>query len=386
LKFKPIIVLVAIIILVSTGVCYAASFRAGSGNPLDTPAGYVITIEGETGTLDYDDTSGNPKPQIINTTLETVVTSEYGVISAAVPFDWDGTYYINTSPGIPVTWMIFLTSEGNTSFDMRLTLEAFGASGGFTYAGGANNWQAYMVSEGSNVGGTLEVTIPDDDDIFFDIVIWPATQESDSPAQSSGTINVHLDTYGLPDLGGSFGDYYEGGNGYRYAGGVNPYSAPFKANIYAPLMLLTRESYVDAPTSYTQGGSHEAVPGAVITYTLEYNNVGNGTAESVIILGAVPNNCNAVHVNASTTEVINVYLNPAKSTATGWTVCYSTIAYPNDVYGDRTDWTQIGTIESDSDYWKYPTNFSLTVTYVKFEKASVAAAENETLTWGVAIR
>ena len=379
-------------ILVSAGVCSAATFRSGSGNPLDTTSGYIITAEGADNTLDYQDNQENDKPTVVNTTLETVVASVYGFMVKVNPSKISGEYYIHTSSGVPVTWTGIITNEGNLSYPVRGTLEAAGASSGFIYTGGANNWEAYFIYNGTKTQ-TIETTLNDNDDESYQLVLWPATAESDSLSGSTGSIRFYSDAYGAP-VAGSEGEwwesYYTGGNGYVYGGYVGtPEGEFYRGDIYAPRMVLTRESDIDAPTQYTQGDTtYEAVPGAVITYTLEYRNIGNGTAESVIIIEKVPTYCNAGHVNAITGEVSNINLTVLKATARTWEVWYTTSSTPDKSYGTTSDWTILGTIESDSDYWTKDTTpaFPLTATYVKFEKASLEPADNGKLTWGVIIR
>ena len=384
MKFKSALIILVLLIIGFNGQSFAVVFRDQSGNPNDTPAGTIITAEIETSTLDYDDSSGNPKPQLTTTTIETVVAAEHGVAPGVTPTPRDGEnyYYQNTSPGIPVSWELIGTSEGNADLNFRATIESL------TYANGAGNWLTYWNYNGSNVGQTWESTFPDNESVKVQMIIWPATAEADSPPNSTGSITFYTDAYGITQAGSEGQGYYTGANGYRYGGWI-VLADNARAYIFAPNMLLTREAYVDSPTEYTQGGAYEPVPGACITYTYEYNNTGNGTAESVIIVAKVPTYANAAHVNASATELGSfISITPAKSTATSWEVWYSTSSSPDKSYGSTSDWTILGTIESDSNWWNYPSDddFPLGTTYFKFEKASVAPGENETLTWGVAIR
>jgi uncharacterized repeat protein (TIGR01451 family) len=70
--------------------------------------------------------------------------------------------------------------------------------------------------------------------------------------------------------------------------GYGQYSA-HSNDASAPLVTLTRSSTIDAPLSggYT-GGTHDAVPGAKIIFTMEYENIGFGPAANIIINDKIP--------------------------------------------------------------------------------------------------
>lgn len=223
---------------------------------------------------------------------------------------------------------------------------------------------------------------------FIRSLCWSFLQSLDAQAPNGSFCTVTLDvtTSALP-----VGVYY-GANGLLY-GGTREAIDTTVTIIQSSLMTMTRVATVDAPTQYITnanaqlGGnhSHDPVPGAVITYTITYSNVGSGSAESVSIVDKVPGSTEAAHVNAGTgsqAALTNVTLTPALPTAAGWTSYYSTSATPGMGVNDLTGWVTVNATGVAS---SFATGSG--IKYVRWRKTEVQVGEsNRTLTWGVMIK
>jgi uncharacterized repeat protein (TIGR01451 family) len=363
MKIKPILYVLLVSVLVFFCQGGALAFLS-SGNPDDTPAGTFISFEGSNATLDFDN---------VNATAEATVNPEDLAFSVGTAGGW--WYYSNlslsdiqpTTPGIPVTWEVVATNEGNADLTWTVTRDAL------TYAGGASNWSMDFIDSG---GATTEIymIIADNSEDSFSVRISPSAAENESPDGSIGGVIAYLDT-GLPDASGP----YLAPNGFWYSA-LGPGSSSISAEIQAPIMTLTRTMTIDAPGAYT-GDPHDAVPGAIITFTIDYSNTGAGNASEVIIVDKVPNDSEGSHVNR-TGALSGVTITAAQGTAVTWEVYYSTVASPDFTFGSFEGWTLLGTFEGEVP------DFILTheATYIKWEKDTVYPHEDsKTLTWGVTI-
>jgi uncharacterized repeat protein (TIGR01451 family) len=336
----------------------------------DTATGTTITATGTENTLTYTDTGGTLQPTEEATNLDTTVVSMYGFADLGAPADQ------STTAGVAVTYDYVITNEGNASDTYGITFEV-------SYGGSASNWTFAIQKESDD--STIESTegdvglsdaVGEDAEFGFYLTVLPSTSQSESPDGGSATVTVTVTTDSTP-----VGDY-TGANGNEY-GGTDADNDATITTISAGEMTLSRVATVDAPTEYitNRGGNlghHDAVPGAVITYTLTVSNEGSNDAENVIIVDKVPTNTKGIHVGAGVGDqgdVVNVDVTAADPTFGGWTASYSTSATPNKHYGDTGDWTAVPaglTIES-------------TATFVKWERSSITPGTNGTLTWGVAI-
>jgi hypothetical protein len=374
--------LVWILLLVIAPQASAAIYTA-TGNPDDTNAGTVITALATQETIDYKDINNNAKPTVIPSTgdINITVLPVYGF--SIGPFNNRNLYV-----GQSINNALSITNEGNASDSYTMTFSAnFGDAGTGTWIinirrtiddslvgtltlSSASTSETRAVAEDADYGYYHQVTAPaDGDKAAFITIKTGATTEATQVGQ------------------------YTGANGLTY-GGVGYSSNNVTYTILKPVISLTRTATVDAPiitnpVGYT-GGIHDAVPGSIITYTLNYNNTGNISGESNIIVDKVPANSNLAHfnVNGSTT---NVNITPAAGSATGWAISYSIQDSPDKSYGVSTGWFPIG---SSPPYPSSGTTYSnssdpnnaYNAKWVKWEKAAVLAAEAYSVTWGVTIR
>jgi len=68
-------------------------------------------------------------------------------------------------------------------------------------------------------------------------------------------------------------------------------TGPYSRDASAPLLIMIRTVTVEAPSGYITngGGTHDAVPGAIIKYTMKYENIGFAPATNIIINDKIPN-------------------------------------------------------------------------------------------------
>lgn len=393
MKIKNILFLIGLLILfevISAGSAHAVTYNT-TGNPGDTVAGTVITAEAGDATLDYTDINANVKPTVNPNSVEITVLPIYGFTMALLD---DQNMYVNKI----VSNETGITNEGNASDSITITAEA-------TFVNTTGTWSVKLMKNPGAVElhdftspqesyTTTEVYAEDADILLYFEVLAPDTD---------GTPGAHIIITTEASTANSPVGQYTGANGLTY-GGPGSTVETTTYTLYKPLLTLTRTSTVDAPNVYTASYSgaddHDAVPGSVITYTLSYNNTGNTSAASVILIDRIPTpeaalQTNIAHFNADTAARTNVTIDAGQGSAGGWTIYYSNLDDPSKAYGNTADWSGAngGTIGSLTATNQFPGNELYTTgstefsaKWVKWEKASVAAAENDTLTYGVTIR
>jgi hypothetical protein len=348
----------------------AQSFKT-TGNPGDTLAGTTITAASSECTLDYTDTVGNPQTQVKPASdISVTVAAEYGFSGIGQPTDQ------GSKANVAVYYSYVVTNEGNASDTYNLTIT------NTAYGNGASGWTVQIVSNETDAV-ISSLVLAEDADGKFRVKVTPST----------GALNTqYVDVTVKAATSTTPVGEYSGGNGLTY-GGTKEVSDVTRTDVSGPTMTLTRVSTVDAPTTYT-GNIHDAVPGAVITYTYNYSNTGGASSEGNVIVDRVSTYVEGSHVNATGSSVTNVNITAAQSSAAGWTVYTSEAVSPSRAYGNTTGWTLIGTIDAGTDYstnasgaGKFIKGISKTTKYVKFEKYRIDPSEdNKTITWGVTIR
>lgn len=386
MKIKNILFLFGILILfgvVTAGTAEAVTFNA-DGNPGDTITGTVITAEASKAELNYTDVNGNPKEEVNPADdIEITVLSTYGFSMALFE---DQNMYVNKI----VSNESAITLEGNASDDITITFEASFVDVTGTWAVKIKETDTGNIigtlTSGSPSVTTVETLSEDAHFKFFHEVLAPDTD---------GTPGAHIIITTEASTANSPVGRYTGANGLDY-GGPGSTSETTTYTLYKPLMQLTRTSTVDAPNAYT-GDVHDAVPGSVITYTLEYSNLGNTSAAYVVIVDKIPTpeaalQTNIAHFNADLNSRTNVTISAGSGDAApSWTIYYTTEASAPDKSYGAAGWTLVGTITANE---QFPGNELYTSTsteygarWVKWEKSLIADTEDEyTLTYGVTIR
>jgi len=366
----------------------AATFNT-TGNPGDTLSGLKVLALGTEETISWKDGLGT----LIGTatpdsgTDSQTVQSEYGLFGPGTLSD------LSVTPGDTVYHYYNATNEGNAD-------DSYTFSHYFTQEAGAAGW-VVEVWEGGVFTYTMEAgtatseirTVNEDTDKPFNYKMIVSSEVTGAPNGSYITIISTIETASTPVVNSS--PYkYTGGNYLTYGGRASNLDAVMD-QVAAPVLSLIRTSTVDATSSYT-GGAHDAVPGAVITFTMTYGNTGGASAESVILVDKIPTNTKLAHVNntGAITIPTSLTITAAQGIADGWTIKYSTLDNPDKTYGvGSPTWEAIGTLSTGtekfpSDGTTYiPANAPYNSKWIKWEKQYVDAAEDDkTLTWGVTIR
>ena len=382
-------ILLAMILCLAGGLIIFQGVAAAQPNtPTDVPAGTIITAEGYDVYINYKDTALNPKAPIYGTTLEATVLPIYGLSGPGTPADQ------YTEPSVGVYYQYLIYNEGNDSDVIKLNLGTASYNGSYGDA-----WTFEIIRDDDQNGiaddtdtVTDEVLLSEDGNAYFFVKVTPSANAGDG---SSGTVQVTASSESTPA-----GEYI-GANANIYGG---PQYVTDESTTYlnAPVMTFTKTATVDAPGTYISGGDHDAVPGAVITYTNTYSNEGNADASSLLIKEEIPifGTTEAAHVNITDTigagNIDNVTISAPQSTAytytsAKWTAYYSTFESPSpsDYSGagaTHGDWVLLGILAGNGVFYHDPTLPRTTTRWIKFENTTVEAGEYGTLTWGVVIR
>ena len=381
-------------------LCFASSVEAATftatGNPGDTEQGTVITAEATNQTLNYTDINGNPKPEVNPADdIEVTVLPVYGFSTADLP-----------DMGVRVSQMVtnemFVTNEGNASDQYDLSFYCdFSAAGTGTWTvdirRSSDDSLVASLTSGSPHGSTTESVAEDADYGFYHEITAP----------SDGTYDAYVVVYSTSETSSTPTGEYTGANGLTYAG-LGIFTSQTSYEVYKPLFTMTRISTVDAPKASVGygGGIHDAVPGAIITYQITYRNLGDGTAESVVLVDKIPDNTHLAHINydlnddTDNVDITKVQCSMLDVAGDGkWTVWYSTLDSPNKAYGNTSDWTLMGTLETtDTKFPGGSATYSLAAPaspetnakWVKWENSSIQTTPtingDPQMTWGVTIR
>ena len=383
--------LLIVIFLGLAGPSMAFYIPSGCGG--DTTSGTALTALATNETIDYKDGNATAMTQVVCATTETkTTTTEYGLNWAAdTPADQPVT------PGSTIWNSEYLVSNcSNTteSVKFKSRFDHYNSAAGWVVELWLSSTRLATLSAGSVNTYDIPGGIPQSDTYPLKYKVIVSSESGSAPNGSYITIVSTYETTNTPVITLPGYNYYTGGNYYDY-GGRGAISDEVRDTVGAPILTLTRTSTTDAPTAFT-GGTHDAVPGAVITFTMNYSNTGAASAESVILVDKIPTNTKLAHINTTSTAG-SVKITAAQGTASGWTVYYNSVDDTLDsakkAYGYYTNWNSIGTIEPSSKAFPGGSTCytdagggAYTAKWVKWEKLYVASAEAKSLTWGVTIR
>ncbi len=386
-SFKFIVLSFFIFALGFMSSAFAVTFNS-TGNPTDTASGTLVTALATLETASYKDANSSLMPTADASSSgndQKTTLGEYG-------FSESGAISLSVMPGDTVSQYYGITNEGN-NFD------SYTFSHRFDQFNGASGW-VVQVWDGVTFVTTLTAgtafprvkTVSNDADAFYNYKVIVPTGAG-APNASYITIVSTFDTTAAP-----WGKY-TGGNAFTY-GGKNHTLEAVQDTVASPSIAITRTSTVDAPKAGVGygGGVYDKVPGAIITYRINYNNTGSASAENVILTDKVPSSTNLAHFNTTgNTNFVNITM--GQGNASGWTLSYSVLDNPSKAYGNSSDWSganggSIGTLTVGNEqfpggsatYANGSGNIPYNAKWVKWEKLYVSAAENNNLTWGVSIR
>lgn len=334
---KTLLISLAVLMVLST-VAFAAA-----KTPTDTLATTNITAPAASNTLVYKNVALTTQPTQYSDTITVAVAPIWGLSGIG---DAAG---VTVEPSATATYTYTIQNEGNVTDDYRLyTTGSFGA------------WDVRITNAGGTDISTIQAT--EDQQVTFYVKVTP-------PA--SAVNGDYLDVTTIASCGAdalNVGEY-TGANGNLYSGLLQASDAT-RTYVNASVMTITRTATVDAPLGYIAngGGAHDAVPGAVITYRIAFNNIG-GNAKDAVITDVVPTYTTALHVGRVTGEAsANVNITDAGEVNAGnWTV---------SEFVPGTGWVSLGTGKQA---------LSATATQIKFENPTVLI-ESGVLTWGVTIK
>jgi len=334
----------------------------------------VITSEGTTNILNYQDANDNQRTQEHSDNVLTTVKPVYGLNPDLTP-GYGNPPDQNTTPGVAVQYDYGLANVGNESDTYNLTKS-------YTLVGAqAANWTIVCTSGAGSDVSTLG-PISEDGQWPFSVKVTPSTQDAEAADGTYAVVTVDANTGSSP-VGA-----YIGANGSTYGGTSDATADMTVTTIVVGKMTISRTATTDAPNVYvTNGGDvHDAVPGGVVTYRITYNNIGSAKVKQVVIVDRVPDyiaNTLALHVNRTATTNVTSINGGNKGTGPTWEVFYSTSISSNPVSYEVGGWTLLGTLDAaGAGEWSLPTSTRL----VKWRKAEVPAGETKVLTWGVIIQ
>jgi len=389
--------LVLLLSLLIAGQAVWAQAYNTTGNPLDTPSGTLLTAESVDSSVGYSNLGGSlmPTAEVEGGNIDYTADAEYGFSAFRTVID-----QLSLSPGDVYTHETYsVTSEGNNA-DSNFNVYSL-----FNHYNGASNWTVLLVSAETDAtiatltAGTINTyspVLPDNNDVDFYYRVTVPTGLTEAPDLSSIEVITTIETTSDPA-----GLQYAGGNDLTY-GGSDEVTDVFVDQVSTPTLVITRETVVDSPTDYITngGGANDPVPGAVVTFTMYYENIGSSNASNVVIVDKIPTIEAPVSGDAAGTKLGHVnaaagaraglvtLTHGGQGTATGWTAYYTTEATPNTAY-DAAGWVSIGSVDGND----YPTGTFYTPSdaqygaiWIKWQKATVANAESATLVWGAVIR
>jgi len=223
----------------------------------DTPAGTVITNEV---TASFSNTMGNI--YYATDAINTNVYAIYGISSIVT-----NTTNIYTAPGNTVTFHGYAVNEGNTSQIVYFTnLMA-------NYGGGASGWTVQFQNDGMNNATSMTLTEDQGRDFYFQVTVPGSALFGHTMTNEIATIFTN--TYRFTSIGA-----YTGLNGTNYAGTGQSAGRICITIIQAPVIVLTKLTYVSNSSTYLSlgGGLRDVVPGSEITYAVQFTNSGNTDA------------------------------------------------------------------------------------------------------------
>lgn len=394
IKLYFILMSVLVVLLTLTRINWAQEFKT-TGNPDDTGSGTIIKFKGRAITelsgevVSYKDSEGTQMETVeASGGFSLTVTSEFGISHTD-----DSMPDESVDPGDILWQTMLITMEGNAE-DSGFHWWAI-----YDHYAGASNWivEKWIGEEYSGTFfATLEAGIshetssppamPDDVKARLQFRVLVPTSESDAPNGSYIIIYSTVETESTP-----VGEY-TGANKYTY-GGTSEAEDSATDLTSAPVLTLSRASTVDAPTAYT-GGEHDAVPGAVITFTITYSNEGASDARYAILIDKIPDNTKLAHVNTTGTTT-NVNITAPQQTADDWNCWYSILDNPDTDYSNTSDWEPLNDKFPYTSSESFPGGGELWETgdatyeakWIRFRKGTIEATEDtKSITWGVTIR
>ncbi|HAR63162.1 MAG TPA: hypothetical protein DF296_02930 [Candidatus Margulisbacteria bacterium] len=247
-------------ILLAIGILSLSSV-ANAAFQLDSRSGTAADNEilGSEVTLEYQTDSGTQKTATDNVSVITV-NAIYGYNPS-----WADVPTMGIEPGEVSTFSYQIMNVGNHSDVFSVTYSAK------YYLSDSTSWNI-------TVSTTSIMLSPDTASPVFDLVITSSAQVTPG-AYVSVSLNIKCDS----DLAAV---PYTGDNGFVY-GGFGNQSQVVTATVLIAIVNLTKTVTVNVPAGYT-GSLPAVVPGAKLTYRLDWGNTGSLYAKNVEIIDILP--------------------------------------------------------------------------------------------------
>lgn len=325
--------------LVLTFIC-ALSMSAQAAPRWGVNSGTTIQNE-----VTINASNANPSDTNTGETTVVAVTASWTDSNTASPFS------INV--GETAVFEYTVKNQGNTSDSFFIELSALNYTDGVM-----QNWTRIIVDKNGVEQGTSFVIGPiaEEGEDTFIIRIVASSVPTESPNDESAFCTV---TVGAA-YSRTFTTEYLGDNDTTYAS--SNYTTVFYDTATISAAVFTVEQVCTGVTSINGDVTQGPIPGATLWYEIVYENTGSGTGVDVFLYVAIDTDNVAIDTNSVGDQ-------------NGWTFHYTTVANPTFQYdGTGGDWTAaVPALPHD-------------VTYIKWDKATVAGSETNNLRYRVIIK
>lgn len=220
------------------------------------------TILGTEVQLTYQTGAGTPQT-VTNSASGTSVNAIYGYDPA-----WAAPPTAGIEPGESATYSYQFKNVGNESDQFTVTFSA-----------------TYVLSDATSWNITVNTTTftlsQDQVSVPFDLVITASGRVTPSAYVA---VSLNIECASSLNV-----QPYTGDNGYTY-GGYGDAAQVVTTTVMMAVMTMTKTVTVNAPAGYVTngGGSHDPVPGALLTYSIDWQNTGSQFARNIQFVDIVP--------------------------------------------------------------------------------------------------
>lgn len=225
------------------------------GSTLGTEAG--TNVGGISATANYFSGDRLVTYNVSTTTADVTVAAIYGYdIIFLTPSR------SSTEPDLSATYNYTLRNVGNSTQNFVLVTQNLVMAGDFTVVAPSQS-----VSLGKGVSTTFVITIN---------AAHTATPDA------TVTLDASLQALGQTDKP----TFYIGWNGNTYGGYVS-HNQQVVTWVEYPIIIVSKNYTLQAPATYS-GPLTDPVPGSTVTFSINYRNIGSGTANNVVFTDIVP--------------------------------------------------------------------------------------------------
>lgn len=231
----------------------------------NTAAGTTISSPGTDSVISYQ-VGGVPQTATSSIDADANVTQNGGIKLLSPTWTYPGNNTVIAGTGYDYTFSI--GNSGN--FTETVTTDLIALTGGFS-----TTWLSSISSASIDI--SREGISP--------LITLSVTADATATDGDTGTLTVDL----FASAGTNVYGEYDGNNNYTYGASQN-ISTLLSFLVSAPSISITKNVSITAPADYIAngGGANDPVPGATLEYTIDYENSGSTTANSVTIVDNIP--------------------------------------------------------------------------------------------------